>query len=225
VNPPDDCLQTLRVLGHELRRPLTVIRGASTLLVDDGDRIPAETRQQMLGLIDGSAAAMAETIEDILVAVHLEIGDVGYSVVPAALGPLIAEAVAAARRLDPERTIEVAGAADLDVEADPAQAVRALRALVANAVQHSPAGTPVEVSVRDDPDAVRVVVLDRGPGIPDGQRERAFEKFTRLDERSSGAGIGLYLARGLARAMGGDVTFGEREEGGAAVCFTLRHRG
>jgi signal transduction histidine kinase len=68
-------------------------------------------------------------------------------------------------------------------------------------------------------------VLDRGPGIPAAQRERVFEKFARLDPNLGGAGLGLFLARGLARAMGGDVSLAEREDGGTTACFTLRHSG
>jgi len=222
---PDACAEALRVLGHELRRPLTVIRGAATLLVDETDRLPAGSREQMLTLIDTSAAAMADLIDDLLVAVHLESGDLRFTIEPVALSSLVAEMVEAAGRVAPDRAIQIAGHDDLVVEVDREQALRALRAVVVNAIHFSPAGTPVEVAVNADPGAVSLLVLDRGPGIPAPQRERAFEKFARLDQQAGGAGLGLFLARGLVRGMGGDVTVGEREDGGAAVCFTLRRRG
>ncbi|HKA11096.1 MAG TPA: HAMP domain-containing sensor histidine kinase [Candidatus Dormibacteraeota bacterium] len=222
---PDACDEALRVLGHELRRPLTVIRGAATLLVDETDRLPAGSREQMLTLIDTSAAAMADLIDDLLVAVHLESGDLRFTIEPVALSSLVAEMVEAAGRVAPDRAIQIAGHDDLVVEVDREQALRALHAVVVNAIHFSPAGTPVEVAVSADPGAVSLLVLDRGPGIPAPQRERAFEKFARLDQQAGGAGLGLFLARGLVRGMGGDVTVGEREDGGAAVCFTLRRRG
>jgi len=103
--------------------------------------------------------------------------------------------------------------------------VRALRALVQNADRHTPAGDAVTVTADAEGDVVRLLVLDRGPGIPAAQRERAFERFTRLDPNASGAGLGLFLARGLARGMGGEVSLGDREDGGTAACFTLRRRG
>jgi signal transduction histidine kinase len=81
------------------------------------------------------------------------------------------------------------------------------------------------VVASQDADAVRVEVLDRGPGLPAADRERAFEKFTRLDPHRGGAGLGLFLARRLARGMGGEVSVADREDGGTAACFTLRHRG
>ncbi|HSR26473.1 MAG TPA: histidine kinase dimerization/phospho-acceptor domain-containing protein, partial [Candidatus Eisenbacteria bacterium] len=117
----DHCLETLRVLGHELRRPLTVIRGASTLLVEDADALPASSREQMLAMIDRSAIEMATLIDDLLTSVHLEIGDVAYAPEPVDLEALVDEAVAAARHEDPGRHVDVrglAGADGLEVEAD-----------------------------------------------------------------------------------------------------------
>lgn len=223
---PDLCTETLRVLAHELRRPLTVIRGAATLLVDDAERLPPATREQMLTLIDNSAAAMADQVDDLLVAVHLETGDLRLTIEPVAVSTLVTEAVEAVRRGAPDRAIDVMADGGLvgEVEVDRDQALRALRAVLVNAVHFSPEHAPIELTTAGDSDVVTVLVLDRGPGIPAQQRERAFEKFTRLNPQSGGAGLGLFLARSLVRRMGGEVTVGEREDGGAAVCFTLKRR-
>ena len=221
----DPCLETLRVLGHELRRPLTVIRGASTLLIDDSDALPAGSRLQMLGMIDRSATAMSDLIDDLLTAVHLELGDVRYAAEPVDVAALVADAVEAARYEDPDRGVDVSGIDGLRVEADREHAVRALRALVVNAIRYSPGAGDVEVVASSEAGAVNVCVLDRGPGIPAPQREHAFEKFSRLDPNAGGAGLGLFLARGLARGMGGEITLTEREDGGTAVCFTLKRSG
>lgn len=220
----DPCLDTLRVLGHELRRPLTVIRGASTLLIDDSDALPAGSRVQMLGMIDRSATAMSDLIDDLLTAVHLELGDVMYSPETVDLQALVAEAVEAARYEDPEREVTVSGVDGLQAEADREHALRVLRSLVVNGIRYSPGTGAVEVAAGADGDRVNLSVLDHGPGIPAGERDRAFEKFSRLDPNTGGAGLGLFLARGLARGMGGDVTVTDREGGGTAACFTLRRR-
>jgi two-component system sensor histidine kinase KdpD len=218
-------VETLRVLGHELRRPLTVLRGASTLLVEDHGALPPDSRLQMLTLIDRSAAAMADLVDDMQTAVHLEAGEIDYLLEPVDLTALIDEAVESARRGGSDRSVDVRGPDGLEVHADREQALRAVRALLANALYFSPEATPVEVVASADAEGVRVEILDRGPGVPAADRERAFEKFTRLDPHVGGAGLGLFLARGLARGMGGEVSVNDREDGGTAACFTLKRRG
>ncbi|HXM54065.1 MAG TPA: HAMP domain-containing sensor histidine kinase, partial [Candidatus Dormibacteraeota bacterium] len=193
----DPCLDTLRVLGHELRRPLTVIRGASTLLIDDSDALPAASRTQMLGMIDRSATAMSDLIDDLLAAVHLELGDITYAPEALDLPALVADAVEAARYEDPEREVLVSGVDGLRAEADHEHALRVLRSLLVNGIRYSPGTGPVELAAGAAGDRVELSVLDRGPGIPAREREKAFEKFSRLDPNTGGAGLGLFLARGL----------------------------
>ncbi|HZU18004.1 MAG TPA: ATP-binding protein [Candidatus Dormibacteraeota bacterium] len=220
-----DQLEALRVLGHELRRPLTVIRGAATMLLEDGDALPPDGRRQMLELLENGVESMNDLIDDLSTAVHLQTGDLGLSLEPLDPAPVVAEAVAAARRQEPGRRIEVRCPPGLELEADRVQAVRVLRALIVNALRFSPSAAPVEVVARPEPGRVRIEVLDRGPGIPADDRERAFEPFTRLDHRAGGPGLGLFLARGLARAMGGEVGILDRDGGGCAVWVTLSGRG
>ena len=212
----------LRVLGHELRRPLTVVRGAATLLVEDGERLPEASRRQMMALVERGVDTMSEMVDDLLTAVHLDVGDLDFMVEPLDVSALVAEVVGTARRREPERAIEVRDPGGLVAEADREQASRALRVVLANAILYSPPDEPVEVVV--EPGPARLGVLDRGPGIPAGERERAFAKFIRLDPGAGGAGLGLYLARGLARAMGGDVTVEDRLGGGCAAWITLSRR-
>jgi two-component system sensor histidine kinase KdpD len=218
-------VDALRVLGHELRRPLTVIRGASSLLIDDAEALPPPTRRQMLELIDRGAAEMSDMIDDLLTAVHLDIGDLQYLMEPVALRGLVDEAVEATRHQEPAGDVEVGGLEGLEVQADREHVVRALRAVLGNARRYSPEGEAVMVAGEVVDDVVRLQVLDRGPGIPAAQRERAFQKFTRLDPNTGGPGLGLYLARGLTRGMGGEVSLSDREDGGTVVCFTLKRRG
>jgi signal transduction histidine kinase len=108
------------------------------------------------------------------------------------------------------------------VNGDRDRIEQVLRALVANALRHAPT-SDVEISVEPQSAKVRVGVLDRGPGIPKAQREHVFKRFVRVNELASGsgAGLGLYVARGLARLMGGDVTLETRPQGGSVFWFTL----
>lgn len=220
-------LEILGTLGHELRRPLTVIRGAATMLLQSDAEMPEAGRLAMLNLIDRSAVDMSDLIEDLITVCHLQAGDLVVEPDSLELAAVVEPVLEHARGLSqPPRPIHVLGSAPgLTVHADPDRAIQALRALVANAIRFSPPGSEVELSVQAEPESVRIDVLDRGPGIPQKEREAVFEPFRRLDEGGSGAGLGLYLARGVARAMGGDVGFRARPGGGSAFWFTLSRRG
>jgi signal transduction histidine kinase len=99
---------------------------------------------------------------------------------------------------------------------------RALANLVANAVKYSPDDAPVDVVVSTDAGIVSVSVTDRGPGISMESQERIFERFERLEEsrKQTGTGLGLYITRRLARAMGGDVEVSSLP--GAGSTFVLK---
>ena len=218
-------LELMSVIGHELRRPLTVIRGAATLLLDTEGRMPPDRALEMLRMIDVNVEDMSDLIEDLLVMVHLESHDLGLFMEPIEVAEVVSSALEVERRKLGEHAVTVLGAAPgLVVAADRSRAVRALRALLSNAARYSPAGSPIEVSVEGKARLVRIEVQDRGPGIPAAEREAAFERFGRAGE-GSGLGLGLYLVRGLARAMGGEAGASERPGGGATVWFTLGRRG
>ena len=219
-------LEALSALGHELRRPLTVIRGAATLVIDMAGELSPEKTLEMLSLIDGGVEEMSDLIEDLLLMVHLEAGDLKLFREPVDVAEVINAAITVERRRTGEHPVTVLGAAPgLTVDADRDRTVRALRALISNAARFSPPDAPVEIAVSAAPDGrqVRFEVLDRGPGVPAADRERVLERFTKLVP-GNGLGLGLYLVRGLARAMGGDAGLGDRPGGGLGVWFTLNRR-
>ena len=219
-----DHLEAISLLGHELRRPLTVIRGAATLLLDMQGSLPEDKEQLMLRLIDGNVEEMSDLIEDLILMVHLEAGDLRLYEDRVETGEMVAQAVEGERRHTADHPVNVLGAAPgLVVVADRDRAVRMLRALLSNAARHAPEGTAIDIEVSDRDGSVRFLVLDRGPGLPAGGAEQAFQRFTKFSS-DSGLGLGLYLVRGLARQMGGDAGVEERPGGGAGVWFTLRRR-
>lgn len=218
-------LEIMSILGHELRRPLTVIRGAATLMLDISGHVSAEKMVELLGLIDGNVEEMSDLIEDLLLAVHMEAGDLRLAVEPVEVSEVVNSAVEAERRRTGEHPVTVRGATPgLIAEADRERSVRALRALIQNAARHAPTDTAIEVVVTEQANQVRLEVLDRGPGIPAAEIPKAFERFSKLGN-GPGLGLGLFLVRGLAGAMGGEAAAAERPGGGASVWFTLRRRG
>src|SRR5207244_7637012 len=130
-------LAGLSLLSHDLRRPLTVIRGAATLLVEAQERLPPSSRVQILGLIDQSVEAMSEMIEDLSVVARLEAGALEVATAPLAVNDLLEAALKSAARSAPGARLAVAAAPGLEVEADRELAIRALRALLLQALERS----------------------------------------------------------------------------------------
>jgi signal transduction histidine kinase len=118
--------------------------------------------------------------------------------------------------------VEFGSVVNAAVPLDPARILDALDELIGNAVGHTPAGTPVELSARRENGAVVVAVTDRGPGIPASDQARIFDRFSRVDgaDRRNGVGLGLAIVRAIAEAHGGSV--GVRSEPGHGAAFELR---
>jgi signal transduction histidine kinase len=120
--------------------------------------------------------------------------------------------------LHPRRTVEVDLApGGIDAQADPEHVGRIVGAVLDNADRYSAAHEPVRVSVSEDTGGPVVRITDRGPGIPEQQREAVFEPFHRLEDpltmRTGGVGLGLFLARRLAQLMGGALTLSAPPDG------------
>ena len=210
----------INTLGHDLRSPLTAVRGAATLLLQGLDEIPPAKQLELLAIIDRRVLQMSDRIEDIIAVCHLDAGDLNVF-----LEPVLAETIVA-RSVDQDHP-QGDGPVDVDmpppglmVAADLERATQAVRALIANAQRFSEPGLPVTVTVEADPKAVRFNVSDRGPGLEPDAVEAAFERLS--FGAGGGPGLGLYLARGLARAMGGDVAHEPRAGGGSTFFLTLK---
>lgn len=215
----------MSILGHELRRPLTVIRGAATLLAQSRQEMPEESVSQLLDLVDSHTLVMSDLIEDLLTVCHLEAGDVQLYASPVRVAELVQPVVETVRALE-DRPILVLGASpELVVDADQARAAQVLRALLVNAIRYSPPESEVELSVSATAAEVRFEVLDRGPGIEPEHREMIFQRFSRISERGAGMGVGLYIARGLVERMRGAMGVDGRPGGGSSFWFTLKRSG
>jgi signal transduction histidine kinase len=217
---PPPWLAGLSLLCHDLRRPLTVIRGAATLLVEAQDQLPLSSRAQILGLIDQSVEAMSELIEDLSVAARLEAGALDVATGPLALDDLLEAALESARRSAPGAALAAAAAPGLEVEADRELAVRALRALLLAALERSPEAQ-VELEVEPEDGLVKLIVRMQ-PGS--GQENRADPGFEPLVPAGRDPGLGLYMARGVARAMGGDLVVSSESGADFVFSFTLNRR-
>jgi signal transduction histidine kinase len=201
----------IATVSHELRTPVTPIKGYADLLRRRGDRMTAEKRNECLDIIIDRVNHLARLVEDLLLASRISSPRTPSHDVT--LGS--ADLVALTRRAvddfqaDAARVHLMLPDAPLLASCDPLRAVQVIGNLVSNALKYSPPTTQVDVAVSAYDGRARVTVTDRGRGIPADQVETVFDKFHRVEDpltmTTGGTGLGLYIARQLARAMNGDV--------------------
>jgi len=203
--------------SHELRSPLTTIRSNAGFLEERSDASP-EDRAEAIADIRVEADRMALLVDDLLA---LAQGEERARKTEAAvdLGEIAAEE---ARRFDdPGRPLETAISGDTEVLGDADMLRRLVRILIDNARKHGDGAVGVSVEERDG--TVILTVTDRGPGFPDGELDRVFDRFYRADPARSGpgTGLGLAIARSIVSAHGGSIAATNRPEGGARVTVIL----
>jgi PAS domain S-box-containing protein len=211
-------------VSHELRAPLTSIYGfAETLLREDvafGD----EERRTFLGYIATEAQRLTGIVDALLSVARLEAGDLQVQFAPTDLREVVSDVVENAERelANGRRFVIEIPEEPLDASADRDKVRQILANLVDNALKFSPSGGTVTVAARKTHDAVQVRIVDEGTGVPQGEQERIFRKFYRAEpagQATGGTGLGLFIARGLASAMGGRVWVDS--DTGAGGCFVL----
>ena len=214
-------------VSHELRTPLTSIYGfAETLLRGDVAFSDAE-RTTFLSYIASESERLIRIVDDLLNVARLETGTLGLNVTRTDVGDVIEDVVTrVSQQVDGGHTFAVeVQRGDLAVRADRDKLTQILLNLVDNAVKFSPSGGQITVSARRRTDTAEVRVIDQGVGIARADQQRIFTKFYRAgaaaDAGVQGAGLGLFLARGLLAAMGGRIWVESKEGEGASFVFEL----
>jgi two-component system, OmpR family, sensor histidine kinase KdpD len=207
----------LTAVSHDLRTPLTTIKGVAHELAHGGDRARA-------GEIAAEADRLDALVADLLDLSRIHAGAVRPAVAVNTADELVGAALQRAAGALAQHRVDVSLPPDtlLLGRFDFTQALRALVNLLENAAKYAPAGTVVEIAARREGDRLLVDVTDRGPGVPNAERERIFDAFYRppgVPPDVRGTGLGLSIARGLAEAQGGTVRHAPRDGGGSV--FTL----
>lgn len=208
------------IVGHDLRNPLSAIHGYARLLARGGG-LEAEPLR-MVSRIEAAAAKADRIVGDLLDLTRVQSG-VGVPVLPAParVDEICAAVVDEASAAWPQRAVEVRGQGDPAVTWDPDRVAQALSNLVVNALKHGDPVAPVAVAWEARADDVEVRVANRGPPIPVDLRDHLFEPFRRGGgARGAGLGLGLFIAREVARAHGGTISAASSEPDGTV--FTLR---
>ena len=196
-------------LSHELKTPLTAIRGFSETLLDADLQGPPE-QKRFLGIIREHAVRLSHLTDDLLKLARIEAGKLEAEFLPVRVEPIIASIVESARMKTGRRTLiarETDAASQL--ETDPTLLTEILQNLVDNAIQYSADDGRVEIAAGATDGEVRITVTDNGVGIPKTHLNRIFERFYRVDAARSravgGTGLGLAIARHMAELLGGRI--------------------
>lgn len=215
--------QYVQSLTHEIKSPLSAIRGAAELLQEP---MPEAERARFTANIREQTQRIQEVVDRLLELSGLEKQRRLESVGPVPVDDLIAGVLSAAQPLASRRavTLEVQGERGLKVRGDAFLLHRALMNLVQNAIDFAPPGSLVTIGVRADRKAVEIEVRDRGPGLPEFARERVFERFYSLPRPDTGkksTGLGLSFVEEIAALHRGSAAIDNHPDGGAIATLSL----
>ncbi|MDQ7957919.1 MAG: two-component system sensor histidine kinase CreC [Pseudomonadota bacterium] len=214
----------VQTFTHEVKSPLSAIRGAAELLQEEG--MPPAQRERFLANIARETQRIQEIVDRMMELTALETRRVLDRVEPVALRPLLEEVADGAQAAASLRQVRVRLElrADAATEGDPFLLRRAVSNLLANAIDFSPAGGEVVLGLAATSRQVRITVRDHGPGIPDYASDKVFEKFyslARPHSQRKSTGLGLAFVKEIATLHRGRVELGNAAGGGALALLTL----
>jgi two-component system, OmpR family, sensor kinase len=196
--------------SHELRTPLAIIRGEADVTLRRTER-PEQEYREALAVIHAESLRLTRIVDDLFLLARVDAGGAALAREPVRLADVVQDAVRSVRTLADTRQLRVeldGELGDATVTGDALLLHRLLLNLLDNARKHAPAGSAVTVMQRAVNAEALISVRDEGPGIPEADRERVFERFVHgvhPDRPAGGAGLGLAIARAIATAHGGSV--------------------
>jgi two-component system sensor histidine kinase KdpD len=216
----------LSSVSHDLRTPLTVIKGTVTALIEGGSDMSPARQRENLETISTEASRLNRLFRNLLDITSLEAGTVRVRKEWQLLEEVIGVALDRLEEQLEERKVEIriepeAALAPLDATLIE----QVLINLIENATKYTAPSSPIEITTRRSENEVAVSVSDCGPGVPEGELEAIFEKFHRATQSATGMGLGLTICRGIVSAHGGQIACMNRDGGGATFEFTLPLQG
>jgi two-component system, OmpR family, sensor histidine kinase KdpD len=212
----------LAAVSHDLRTPLASAKAAVTSLRSRDVKWADEDRNELLATADESLDRLTQLVDNLLDIARLQAGALSVFPRPADLEEVVSRSLddlgPAARLVMVEMPHTLP-----EVRVDPAILERVIANVTANALRYSPAGSPPLLTASALGDRVELRIVDRGPGIPEADRDRIFVPFQRLGDtdNTAGVGLGLALSRGLTEAMGGTLEPEDTPGGGLTMTLSL----
>ena len=209
-------------VSHELRTPITALQARLENLVDGVEAADPDTLDTMLAQVE----RLGRLVVQLLDLSRLEAGTVPLDRHDFAVAPVLEHAVREQKLHAPGVVIEMnVDEPGLEADGDPERVHQVVANLLENAVRHSPEGGAVRVRAQRGERGVRIEVLDDGPGIPDDEATRVFERFYRSDSaratKDGGAGLGLAIAQWIVELHGGEIHPERREPHGCRMVVTI----
>jgi signal transduction histidine kinase len=213
-------MEIVAAVSHELRSPLTSVKGFSRLLLDRWDRLSETDKLDLVAQINRDADRVTRLVTELLDISRIEIGRIGLRMEGIDLAALVRDIVARVELSHPAIVCVV----DIDemplVTADRDRVEQILTNLIENGAKYATVDR-LRVDAYADGSSAFVAVSDEGPGIPEDELEAVFTRFYRREvAQPSGTGLGLWISRNLASAHGGALVASRNERGGTT--FTLR---
>jgi PAS domain S-box-containing protein len=218
--------QFLSTMSHELRTPLNAVMGFSDMLSEERYGPLNDRQRRYVTHINTGGRHLLRLINDILDLSKIEAGRLQLAIESVPIKPSFAEVFDCLRPLADKKsqTLVVQSLPNLYVRADATRLRQVLMNLVGNAIKFTPEGGKIELAAQQLGEVVRVEVRDSGPGIPEGEQQRIFEAFHRLqqsDKTSEGTGLGLAITRRLVELHGGRLGLESILGSGSCFYFTL----
>jgi signal transduction histidine kinase len=212
--------EIVSLISHDLRSPLAVVIGYLDLLRKP---LSEEDRDKAIESAKRNAGRMADLLEDLLSATRAEELLAPTALMPVMLAELVEEVASSLAPTHTERVLTVEATCRPVVRGEEKRLRQVLVNLITNAFKYAPDDMPVTVRVTCLAGTARLQVVDHGPGVPVEDRERVFDRYTRLDGSSGrpGVGLGLYIVRIISENHGGAVRVDETEGGGATFVVEL----
>jgi two-component system sensor histidine kinase KdpD len=214
----------LASLSHDLKTPLTSIRGALSSLQSFGGRFDTAAKADLIDTAHDEAERLARFVNNLLDLTRVESGMLSINADPVDIGELIGSAIRRTERVLDGVTVVIDSPDHLPiVPVDPVLIEQVIFNLIDNAAKYSPRGSKVVVKVVDRPSSLELSIFDEGSGIPPEDLTRIFEKFYRAKQGNrtvAGTGLGLAICKGFVEAHGGTITASNRNDRTGA-CFTI----
>ena len=216
----------LRSISHDLRTPLTSISGNAGMLLSDLEKLDNDTIRQMCGDIYDDSAWLTNLVENLLAVTKIEEGRMKLQKQPHLIEEIVTEALQHISRKQTEHTVTVHHENELLLaKCDARLIIQVIINLVDNAIKHTPAGSHITITTKQNEQHTEISVGDNGAGIPDSEKEKVFQMFysgsNPIADCRRSLGLGLSLCKSIITAHGGDISVTDNAPAGTIFTFTI----